>query len=711
MPLANLRNIRAESTTIIAQPRGRPSEVAQENLRNHRGALDLSMSPMMIEPLDQLGGRKYQGIILVGPQRSSKTFGLVLGGLTYIAMADPGDTLVTTITQEKAREFSNSELGNALRYSPNLLEKLSPRASDDNTYDKWFRSGMTVKLGWPAISQLSSSTYRYVFLTDYDRPTNRDNVDGEGPLWDAAFRRVLTYMTRGKCLAESSPGEDWADVAWKPNPQFPHEAPPALGILSLYNNGTRARWMWPCKHCNEYFQAKPGWDAFAMPPTEELRDILLKKDDIESLVLDYARVPCPNCGGLHEQTDKMAMTLSGMWMHEGQTIVGGELHGEPRATNIWSGWLGGCAASYQRWDGMIRNYLQAVKSYARTGDESSMRMASTSDAAAPYMPMGVRNKQGKEMLLERVEAYDKGTVPPEVRFLTAAVDVHARRFVVQVHGWGVELQQWLIDRYEITGSRRSEGDHQAGIDPTAFVEDWESLLPIIAKKYPVIGQDRFMNVKLAFVDSGGAEGVTENAYKFWRSLARRGLGRRIQLVKGDGRLGSPRVVRTWPDTSNRSDRAGHSRGDVPVWFLNTNLLKDGIAADLSRDLVGPGYFHLPHWLNDEDRDIFDELIAEIRTAKGWANPSNRRNEALDLAVYNRGALIALKGESIDWEHPPEWAEPWDPTKAPKPSATTVASGGDGDAQEQARKVEAARRAQQRQQMPTTGRGWVKNWRQ
>ncbi len=161
-------------------------------------------------PLDALGGRDYTGIVFVGPARTGKTMSLILGGITYIVTCAPGDSLVVGMSQDTVRDFSRTDLDRAIRHSPELLKRLSPRAKDDNTYDKFFRSGIVLKLGWPAVSQLSSKTLRYVFLTDYDRPENRDDVDGEGPMWDLAAKRVETYMSRGKCLAESSPGEGLA---------------------------------------------------------------------------------------------------------------------------------------------------------------------------------------------------------------------------------------------------------------------------------------------------------------------------------------------------------------------------------------------------------------------------------------------------------------------------------------------------------------------
>lgn len=652
------RDVSAGAAERILPPgRMRPSEAAARFLKNDKGDYDPLVAPMMSEPLDQFAGRQYQGIVFVGPQRSSKTFGLVFGGLTYIVTCAPGDTLVVQMTQDAARSFSRQDLDRVLQCSPALGDRLSKRSRDDNTYDKWFRNGMVLGLAWPSASQLASRTLRYVIVTDYDRPENRDDVDGWGPLWDLAFKRVETYMSRGKCLAESSPGSDVVAGDWKPNEAAPHEAPPAPGILSVYNNGTRGRWYWPCWHCGDLFQAAPGYELFGLPSFERQTRLVLE-EDLESLVQEYARLICPLCGGVIEQRMKPAMNAAGRWVHEGQRVTGAKVTGDPRRTNVWSGWLGGVAASYQRWDSMLRNWFQAVATYARTSDEAPLRLATTSDAGAAYIPRVIRNRRVAEDLVKRAEVWPKGIVPEGARFLTAAADVQAGRFVVQVHAWGVGLEQWLIDRYDISASNRPEGDRFAGLQPAAYVEDWLLLLPAALRRYRYADTELELPVLFMLVDSGGKAGVTPRAYAFWRRAKAMGHGDRVQLVRGDGRLGAPRIRKTFPDTSGRKDRrkAG-SKGDVPVWQINTNLFKDGVAGDLNRAEPGAGYVHLPDWLSTSAPHVFDELVAEVRTEKGWQNPNGRANEATDLASYNRAAVVALGGERIDWDRPPAWAAP------------------------------------------------------
>lgn len=90
--------------------------------------------------------------------------------------------LLVQLTQEKASEHSRKRLDCTFRCSPEVTKRLSPRKNDNNVHDKYFRAGNLLKIGWPSINVLSSSDYKYVALTDYDRWP--EDVDGEG----TAFR-------------------------------------------------------------------------------------------------------------------------------------------------------------------------------------------------------------------------------------------------------------------------------------------------------------------------------------------------------------------------------------------------------------------------------------------------------------------------------------------------------------------------------------------
>ena len=671
-----------------------PSEAAARSLKTEKGPWDPMLAPMMREPLDLFGTREYNGIVFVGPARTSKTMSLILGGITYIVTCAPGDTLITQMSQDTARDFSRTDLDRAIRHSPDLAAAISPRAKDDNTYDKFFRSGIVVKIGWPAVSQLSSKTLRYVLLTDYDRPENRDDVDGEGPMWDLAFKRIETFMSRGKCLAESSPKAEYLDPRWKP--QTPHEAPPCHGILDLYNRGTRARWCWPCLHCGEYSEAAPGLSCFALPPENEL-ERLVRTEDLLALAEQFARVVCRHCGGVHEMKDRREMNARGVWIHEGQAIdKSGQITGERRGTRIASYWLGGVAATFQRWDSLILKHCQALSGYLRNGEESALKFTTNTDQGAAYLPRVARKRRSTEELQQRVENWTQGKVPEGVQFLTAAVDVQSSRFVVEVFGWSAGLEAWIIDRFTISSSRRAEGARFAALEPAAYLEDWEILRDeVIDRVYPSIDGQFEFPVRLVCCDSGGKAGVTQKAYSFHRKLKKDGSVKTFRLVKGSSSMSAATVSLSWPDATDRRDRKTGGRGDVPVYLLNVNVLKDAVVGDLAREEPGPGFVHLPAWL---PKEFFEELAAEQRTEKGWKNSGGAPNEAFDLHVYNRAAVKLLRADRINWTAPPAWAQPQPVGSGARPSGAPPAA---------PQKTNAAPARPQSQWMRPRSGGWFK----
>lgn len=651
-PFKTAHEVDVSAAEILLPPRRmRPSEAASKFLSTEKGPWSADLVPYMLEPLDMLASREYQGIVLVGPARTGKTMTLILGGIAYIVTCSPADMLVTQMTQLAARDFSMTDLDRAIENSPEIRSRKSPRASDDNVYDKFFLSGMMLKIGWPAASQLSSKTLKYVLLTDYDQSDVSDNVDGRGPMWNLAMKRTETYMSRGKTLAESSPSRNLETAEFVR--KWPHEAPPANGILGIYNIGTRAMRYLPCQSCGEYFVADP-WPAlklFAAPEFDEIVEEV-KKRDLMTLADAWAKVPCRHCGTLHEPEQKRALIAGGRWLHEGEKLIDGKVEGNRRRTHIASYWLSPVEAAYQSWQSILHSYLQAVLHWTRTSDEGPLKKSTNTDLGAPYLPMAMARRRGHEELSSRTEDYEQEIVPAEVRFLTAAIDVQAHRFVVHVMGWGVGLQSWLIDRYSITASNRVEGDRYAGLDPASYSEDWDVLVgKVIERKYKVAGLELELAPLIIACDSGGREGVTERAYEFWRRMREKGHGRRFMLVKGTGNLNAQRVQETWPDARARKDRKA-GRGDVPVWLLNVNVIKDGVHGDLERKEIGPGYVHLPRWV---DEDFFKELVAEVRTVKGWAREGHTPNEAFDLHTYNRAVCILLRAEAIDWQKPPEWA--------------------------------------------------------
>lgn len=646
---------RTDSGYILRAPRRmRVADAVAQYMRVPMGAgnsvpWDPLVAPYVIEPMNCLASREYDAVIFVGPARTGKTIGLIDGWVVYNVICDPADMLIIQMTEEKAREHSKKRLARTFRVSPEVVSRLSPNKNDNNVYDRTFLAGNYLKIGWPSVNIMSSSDYKCVALTDYDRFP--EDIDGEGDAFSLASKRTTTFMSSGMTLVESSPGRDVKDVKWRRT--SPHEAPPTTGILSLYNRGDRRRWYWPCPHCGEYFQ--PCGDVVA-----GFRDIA---DPV--LASEAAYIQCPSCSGRIMPDQKRELNGRGVWLRDGESInADGSRYGEPRRSRIASFWMEGPAAAYQTLSQLVYKLLTAEQEYESTGSEETLKTVINTDWGLPYLPRASMEQRKSELLEQRAEPVPPRSVPDGVNFLAATVDVQAgrhRRFVVQVTGYGSRGERWIVDRYNITQSLRCDNNGESlRIDPAGYPEDWDVLLTdVFHKGWPLASDSsQRMRVMAMAVDSGGEDGVTDNAYKFWRRCRLDGLGKRIYLFKGDSIRRAKLITRTFPDNTGRTGRRAQASGDVPLWLLQTDALKDRVNNALWRDSPGPGYVHFPDWLGSW---FYDELTYEERSSDGkWSKPGRGANEAFDLMVYAE-ALVILHGyEKIQWPDAPEWAcrETW-----------------------------------------------------
>ncbi|EFO2077436.1 phage terminase large subunit family protein, partial [Escherichia coli] len=640
---------RTDSGYILRAPRRmRVADAVAQYMRVPMGAgnsvpWDPLVAPYVIEPMNCLASREYDAVIFVGPARTGKTIGLIDGWVIYNVICDPADMLIIQMTEEKAREHSKKRLARTFRVSPEVVSRLSPNKNDNNVYDRTFLAGNYLKIGWPSVNIMSSSDYKCVALTDYDRFP--EDIDGEGDAFSLASKRTTTFMSSGMTLVESSPGRDVKDVKWRRT--SPHEAPPTTGILSLYNRGDRRRWYWPCPHCGEYFQ--PCGDVVA-----GFRDIA---DPV--LASEAAYIQCPSCSGRIMPEQKRELNGRGVWLRDGESInADGSRYGDPRRSRIASFWMEGPAAAYQTLSQLVYKLLTAEQEYETTGSEETLKTVINTDWGLPYLPRASMEQRKSELLEQRAEPVPSRSVPDGVNFLVATVDVQAgrhRRFVVQVTGYGSRGERWIIDRYNITQSLRGDSDGESQrIDPASYPEDWDVLLTdVFHKSWPLASDpSQQMRLMAMAVDSGGEDGVTDNAYKFWRRCRRDGLGKRIYLFKGDSIRRAKLITRTFPDNTGRTGRRAQAAGDVPLWLLQTDALKDRVNNALWRDSPGPGYVHFPDWLGSW---FYDELTYEERSSDGkWSKPGRGANEAFDLMVYAE-ALVILHGyEKIRWPDAPEW---------------------------------------------------------
>lgn len=650
--LASAAAIRRDVAELIRPPRRiRASQAAAERMKVMGGdgtVRDWSpdATPYMVEPLDCMGSRLYDAVIFAGPARTGKTNALVDGYVAYKIDCDPGDGLIVQISEEKAREFSKKRIDRMLQNSPELAKRLSPRGHDNNVHDKTFRAGNYLGIKWPSKNVLASSDYQFVLITDYDRLD--ENIGGEGDAFTLGSKRTQTFGSTGMTLAEGSPGREVVDLDWERPKDCPHMAPPTTGILDLFNQGDRRVWYWQCQEhsCRKWFT-----------PT------------MENFNLQARQAFCPHCGTLVEPSQKRAMNIAGRWVPEGcELTTEGALVGTRRSARIASFWMEGPSAAFQSWTSLAEKLARAEETYNQTDSQETLKAVINTDWGRPYLHRRAEVQRSSQQLMDRAEQTERRTVPPGVRFLTATVDVQGgkeRRFVVQVHGWGAHREMWVVDRFNIKDDRGPKGDEPPRqISPATQPEDWDLLTrDVLNRSYRLAdGSGRRMPILAAGVDTGGegdgVESVTSQAYEWFRRLRKDGLQSRAFLFKGGSSKTTNRIRKTWPDNTGRKNRKSKARGDVPLYILGTDLLKDAVAAMMDRNNPGAGYMHIPAWLG---RWWYDELTYEVRdpaTGK-WSRPGKRPNEAFDLCVYNLALFVLLKCEVIQWDAPPPWAAPWD----------------------------------------------------
>lgn len=657
---ASPEKIRREVATLIKPPNREPiSQSARRLLHVEQGGSmvpwDGDLVPYMTEPMDCLKSRKYNAVIFVGPARTSKTVSLVDGWVCDTIVNNPADFLLVQISQEKAAEYSKKRLSREFNASAEIQDALSPRAHDNNVHDKVFKAGNFLKIGWPSKNIFASSDWKYVAITDYDRiPLN---VDGEGSAFLLASKRTQTFMSSGMSLAEGSPGFHITDPTYRPATR--HEAPPTNGILSLYNQGDRRLFYWQCPDCGEWFEPDFDylcWDRDISDPATASQDVYLS---------------CPHCGTMHREHQtmpggkslKMTLNDAGLWVPEGcHADQNGIIHGTRRDTRIASFWQKGPTAAFQTWNELVYKYLSALAQYEKTGDTNDLQVTINTDQGKSFTPPRSGDQNAHELMARRTDLGVR-VVPTWARFLTAAVDVQAgaktARFDVMVLAWGAELEHQVIDRFKIEKSKRTDPDNPdkfVRINPAAYLEDWDLLISrVINHSYEIDdASGRRMPILMTACDSGGEDGVSDNAYAFYRKIKSAGLSRRFMLVKGRGT--GAIIHESYPDNTKRTDRKARALGDVPVYLLNTNRIKDTVASSLEREAPGRRYVWFPDWLPES---FFDELLAEERDSAGKWQKVSTRNETLDLFVYNWSCVFKRKAELIDWDSPPPWAMPID----------------------------------------------------
>lgn len=637
---------------------------------------DRMRTPYNVGPMNSLDNPKVQGIVMVKPSRSGGTavaenyaFKLMkFGPMVHIAWVLNSDEAVTAYVRKVVKPL----------FELNDLPLSKARGDDTDTFKKV--GGYPVE--WLANKD---STWR-------DREPGYiqvDEPDAAAKRWAASPRVQLDG--RQKQLGNR---RKWSIMS---HPDLGYRS----GVGAAFEDTSRGIYVMTCPECGGHAAAYATkyWDDVPEFKLTWTRNDQLPADEQVRLAAETASLICPHngCCLTDEQRRDMvdaALTRNDQsidgWMHRGQLLDPERgVIGEPTPHVAHGFWVHGTMLKTQDIAELARAYQQALIKFARTKDASELKEFMSKQLGEIFEGAATTGGVSARGLKQRVEAagYDRGMVPPQVLFITAAVDVGKKAFDVVFIGWDLQGRSWLIDRLTIR-QRVDESGVPRTIDTYARQEDWDVLWDqVLMRRFPLIAKpDHVLPVAVVVVDDSDGN-ATWKAREYARRVKRLGYNwsngysvfQRLVLIKGkDGKRPAlpeaPRLI--------DKDQEGHAvEPKLFEYTLGVDKLKEQTMERLAVQIeqrqhptneelkvpfAPPGFCHFPREI---EQHYLDQFFGEALIDGKWVRSGP--NETLDLYGYAEAGRQMLQPdrEEIDWINArPMWARPVSLAEESKPAA-------------------------------------------
>ena len=346
----------------------------------------------------------------------------------------------------------------------------------------------------------------------------------------------------------------------------------------------------PCPFCGKK-QA-----LFWRDPDTEVFRLVYQVDADNQVVRSSVGYRCAGCDKVIPERYKPQMLAEGEWVAKfpGREIVSFYLNA------LYSPWR-------ENWYDLAVEWVAARRDPEKLKAFINLRLGETweeqGDSVEPHQ------------LRKRVEKYS-ADVPKGVGLLTAAVDVQDDRLEVVVKGWGADEESWLIAYQQFFGD---PGREEVWLECDRFL------------RTPFTHQSgRSMEIAGAMVDSGGHH--TDSAYRFVKPRQ----AHHVFALKGSSESGKEIL----------SKFSLNNQYHVKLYTIGTDTAKDRIFSRMRIPLPGPGYMHLPDWIEEEylKQLTSEKRLHRYKKGRGMVREyvkTQARNEALDLEVYNLASLYTL----------------------------------------------------------------------
>ena len=500
----------------------------------------------------------------------------------YCIHQAPGPFLAVQPTTDLAKRLSQQRIEPLIEESPELRALILPARSRDagNTVlAKRFPGGQLILTGANSAVGLRSMPVRWLFLDEVD--AYDQDVDGEGDPISLAEARTRTFGHRRKVFMASTPTVRY------------HSR-----IEREYLASDQQRYFLPCPRCGF-----PQWLKFER----------LRWEKGEPLT---ARYHCENCNAPIQEHNKTLMLEAGIWQPTNPDAVDPLTIGF-HISGLYSpvGWLSWAQVA-QEWE-------------AAQGNDAMLKVAKNTLLGETWQESGEAPEW--QVVYERREHWQPGTVPMEGLFLSAGGDVQKDRIEVDVWAWGRAMESWLIDHIVLEG-----GPDQP--------ETWEQLDDLLLRKWTHESGVEMGITRLA-IDTGYGSATVYD----WARHAGFGLVAPVKGMEGFNRS-APVSGPTYVDATQGGKRL---RRGARLWTVSVSTFK----AETYRFLRLPrptdedraagvtfaaGTIHLPDWLDSEwVKQLVAEQLMSVKNKRGFVRLEwekiRERNEALDCRVYARAA--------------------------------------------------------------------------
>lgn len=541
-----------------------------------------SRTPYLKEIMDAFTDPHVHRIAVAASSQVGKTE-MEMNMIGYMVDIDPGPAMFVMPTVDNGKDMSKRRMAPMIRDTKPLKQKVATsksRDSDNTLMKKVYPGGMLTITGSNSAASLASVPCRYVFGDERDRWAK--DAGGEGDPWGLVEARTITFYNY-KMVEVSTPTIKG------------HSA-----IEKSFELGTQEYWCVECPHCHEYNFIDFDHIHYSAHKMGEGR--------MKHFIVDSVEYACPVCGCISSENQIRKQPKK--WIAKNP---------EAYENGIRSFWINAFSSPWMPWARIVLRFLEAQ------GDPQKMKTVYNTLLGRLWDEQNVILDE--DDLMKRREEYD-AELPEGVLCLTCGVDTQDDRLEYEVVGYGMDKQNWGIEKGYIFGKPSDD-------------DVWERLDGVIGRRWKY-KNGKGLRISLTFVDSGGH--YTQEVYENCRKRKMK----KVFAIKGKGGEDIPYVG---PPSKVKIVKKGVVVGTTLLYTLGVDAGKEKIMSGLALENEERHRFHFPA---DEDRgydaNFFNGLLSEtmefVTTAKGgkwkWVKlPGHNRNEALDCRNYANAAYKAL----------------------------------------------------------------------